>query len=161
VLPLLSVVETVSPLPGQMQRIAEQGEVIVIRETPIPILRLSRYLGSQNSAGKATESSIENTLRTLVVVIEAGHKKVGLVVDELLGQQQVVVKSLEKNLRKVDGLMGATILADGCVAPILDVASISELNLYSLHAADYPSLHGAPPAHLAGAASIMNKEGEE
>ncbi|WP_420238126.1 chemotaxis protein CheA [Telmatobacter bradus] len=161
VLPLLSVVETVSPRPGQMQRVAEQGEVIVIRKTPIPILRLSRYLGSQNLTSKAANGNSEDAQRTLVVVIEAGRKKVGLVVDELLGQQQVVVKSLEKNLRKVDGLMGATILADGCVAPILDVASIAELNLYSLHAANHASLHGAPPASLADAPSIINKEGEE
>jgi two-component system chemotaxis sensor kinase CheA len=69
-----------------------------------------------------------------VVVVEAGHKKIGLVVDELLGQQQVVVKSLERHLRKVDGLMGATILGDGCVAPIVDVACLAGMDLYALDA---------------------------
>ena len=59
------------------------------------------------------------------MVVEAGRKKIGLVVDELLGQQQVVVKSLEKNLHKVEGLMGATILGDGRVAPIIDVTALS------------------------------------
>jgi two-component system chemotaxis sensor kinase CheA len=54
------------------------------------------------------------------------------VVDELLGQQQVVVKSLERHLRKVDGLMGATILGDGCVAPIVDVGGLAAMNLFSL-----------------------------
>jgi chemotaxis protein histidine kinase CheA len=68
----------------------------------------------------------------LVVVVEAGRKKIGLMVDELLGQQQVVVKSLEKNLHKVEGLMGATILGDGRVAPILDVTALSELNLFAV-----------------------------
>jgi chemotaxis protein histidine kinase CheA len=67
-----------------------------------------------------------------VVVVEAGRKKIGLVVDELLGQQQVVVKSLEKNLHKVEGLMGATILGDGRVAPIIDVGALAELPLFSL-----------------------------
>jgi chemotaxis protein histidine kinase CheA len=67
-----------------------------------------------------------------VVVVEAGRKKIGLVVDELLGQQQVVVKSLEKNLHKVEGLMGATILGDGRVAPIIDVTALAEMNLFSV-----------------------------
>jgi len=53
-------------------------------------------------------------------------------VDELLGQQQVVVKSLEKHFRKIDGLMGATILGDGCVAPIVDVAGVLALDLFGL-----------------------------
>ena len=69
-----------------------------------------------------------------MVVVEAAHKKIGLVVDELLGQQQVVVKSLERHLRKVDGLMGATILGDGCVAPIVDVACLAGMDLYALDA---------------------------
>jgi chemotaxis protein histidine kinase CheA len=70
--------------------------------------------------------------RRLVVVVETGRRKVGLVVDELLGQQQVVVKSLEKNLHRVEGLMGATILGDGCVAPILDVTALAAMDLFSV-----------------------------
>ena len=73
--------------------------------------------------------------RSLVVVVEAGRRKIGLAVDELLGQQQVVVKSLERHLRKVDGLMGATILGDGCVAPIVDIACLAGMDLYALDAA--------------------------
>jgi two-component system chemotaxis sensor kinase CheA len=125
VLPLLAVVETVAPGSGQIQRVAEQGEVVVIREETIPLLRLRRFLGMVTDDGSAA--------RSLVVVVEAGHRKIGLVVDELLGQQQVVVKSLEKHLRKIDGLMGATILGDGCVAPIVDVACLAGMNLYALH----------------------------
>jgi two-component system chemotaxis sensor kinase CheA len=128
VLPLLSVIETVSPRAGQMQRVAEKGHVVVIREESIPLLRLHRYLGLSAAPGDAGEE------RSLVVVVEAGHKKIGLVVDELLGQQQVVVKSLERHLRKVDGLMGATILGDGCVAPIVDVACLAGMDLYALDA---------------------------
>jgi two-component system chemotaxis sensor kinase CheA len=126
VLPLLSVVETVSPRAGQIQRVAEQGDVVVIRDESIPMLQMRRFLGLD---GPAAESS---GARSLIVVVEAGHKKIGLVVDELLGQQQVVVKSLERHLRKVDGLMGATILGDGCVAPIIDVACLASMNLYAL-----------------------------
>jgi two-component system chemotaxis sensor kinase CheA len=126
VLPLLTVVETVAPRAGQVQRVAEQGEVILIRDESIPLLRLRRYLGLEADAARGAAS------RSLIVVVEAGHKKIGLVVDELLGQQQVVVKSLERHLRKVDGLMGATILGDGCVAPIIDVACLASMNLYAL-----------------------------
>ncbi len=137
VLPLLAVVEAV-PSMGRIVRVAEQGEVIVIRGESIPVLRLCRFLGVQldpldpcalKSADPCAEPAED---QRLVVVAEAGRKKIGLVVDELLGQQQVVVKSLEKNLHKVEGLMGATILGDGRVAPIIDVTALSELNLFSI-----------------------------
>jgi chemotaxis protein histidine kinase CheA len=102
------------------------------------VLRLCRFLGVQ--LDPLDPGTIENADpcpepaedQRLVVVVEAGRKKIGLVVDELLGQQQVVVKSLEKNLHKVEGLMGATILGDGRVAPIIDVTALAELNLFSV-----------------------------
>jgi chemotaxis protein histidine kinase CheA len=98
------------------------------------VLRLCRFLGLPPDG---LEPSANPGLETaegqpLVVVVETGRKKIGLMVDELLGQQQVVVKSLEKNLHKVEGLMGATILGDGRVAPIIDIAALAELNLFSL-----------------------------
>jgi two-component system, chemotaxis family, sensor kinase CheA len=137
VLPLLTVVEAV-PSKGKIVRVAEQGEVIVIREESIPVLRLCRFLGVQLDAlDSGTQKNADPCAepaedQRLVVVVEAGRKKIGLVVDELLGQQQVVVKSLEKNLHKVEGLMGATILGDGRVAPIIDVTALAEMNLFSV-----------------------------
>jgi two-component system chemotaxis sensor kinase CheA len=136
VLPLLSVVETVPLRDNQIVRVAGQGEVVVIRAESIPLLRLSRYLGLTQKTAKVEPAAAEEKNRRLAVIVEVGHKKVGLVVDELLGQQQVVVKSLERHLRKVDGLMGATILGDGCVAPIVDVAGVAEMNLFSLQVAN-------------------------
>jgi two-component system chemotaxis sensor kinase CheA len=141
VLPLLSVVETVFPKANQIQRVAEQGEVVTIRDQSIPLLRLSRFLGlsDQELAGTSSSDGHNNFAdRNLVIIAEAGRKKIGLVVDELLGQQQVVVKSLERHLHKVEGLMGATILGDGCVAPILDVLAIGEMALFSLPAPANP-----------------------
>jgi two-component system chemotaxis sensor kinase CheA len=134
VLPLLAVIETVAPQPGQLVRVAEQGEVVVVRGESIPLLRLHRFLGLPDEPDGSGQESATAAIRSLVVVVEADGKKCGLVVDELLGQQQVVVKSLEKNLRKIDGLMGATILGDGCVAAIVDVAGLAELNLFGLQA---------------------------
>ena len=133
VLPLLSVIETV-PLPAeQIVRVAEQGEVVVIRQQSIPLLRLSRFLGLPEALS-AVDAAAETRFHRLAVIVQAGNRKVGLVVDELLGQQQVVVKSLERHFRRIDGLMGATILGDGCVAPIIDVTAIGALNLFSLQA---------------------------
>ena len=133
VLPLLSVIETVAARAGQISRVAERGEVINVREESIPLLYLQRFL----QVGAPADSGPR-----LVIVVEAGRKKIGLVVDELMGQQQVVVKSLERNLHRVEGLMGATILGDGCVAPIIDIAGLATMDLFSLLATARP-----PGAH--------------
>ncbi len=137
VLPLLSVIETVPLRADQIVRVAEQGEVVVIRHQSVPLLRLSRFLGlAQETANTGVPASgkaaVDTGNRKLAVIVESGRRKVGLVVDELLGQQQVVVKSLERHFRRIDGLMGATILGDGCVAPIVDVCGIAELDMFSL-----------------------------
>jgi two-component system chemotaxis sensor kinase CheA len=153
VLPLLSVVETVPLRDEQIVRVAEQGEVVMIREMSVPLLRLSRFLGLAPDTESTNQNSEQSSNRRLAVIVESGNRKVGLVVDELLGQQQVVVKSLERHLHKVDGLMGATILGDGCVAPIVDVGSIAAMNLYSLQLSVKGSQQVVPPAQSVRAAS--------
>ncbi len=155
VLPLLSVIETVPLRDEQIVRVAEKGEVVVIRNESVPLLRLSRFLSLALGTDRA--SSEENSSRRLAVIVEVGHRKVGLVVDELLGQQQVVVKSLERNLRRIDGLMGATILGDGCVAPIVDVTGLAVMNLFSLQAPVNDSQQVAPPAQSVRAASTKER----
>jgi two-component system chemotaxis sensor kinase CheA len=151
VLPLLSVVETVPLRDEQIVRLAERGEVVVIRNESIPLLRLSRFLGLTLETNAAAAE--ENSSHRLAVIVEAGRRKVGLVVDELLGQQQVVVKSLERNLRRIDGLMGATILGDGRVAPIVDVTGLGALDLFSLKTSVKNSQQVVPPAQSVRAAS--------
>lgn len=131
VAPVLSVRETVALQEEKVVRLAEQAEVVVLRGESIPLLRLSRFLGLMENAANSDEAQGEFA-RKLVVIVEAGQQTIGLVVDELLGQQQVVVKSLERHFRKVSGLMGATILPDSSVAPILDISGLSALDLYSL-----------------------------
>lgn len=130
VLPVLSVRESIPLQSDKVVRLAEQAEVIVLRGESIPLLRLSRFL--EVAEGPADGDVAKEELRKLAVIVEAGQRTIGLVVDELLGQQQVVVKSLEHHFRRVDGLMGATILPDSSVAPILDVSGVSAMNLYSL-----------------------------
>jgi len=159
VLPLLSVIETV-PLPaGKIVRMAERGEVVVIRSESIPLLRLSRFLGLDRETASLGACAAETGDRGLAVIVETGRCKVGMVVDELLGQQQVVVKSLERHLRKVDGLMGATITGDGRVAPIVDVAGIAALDLYALQVQSRsPSPSGVK---LRSAAGVQTKTGKQ
>jgi two-component system chemotaxis sensor kinase CheA len=111
-------------------------------------------LGLSQENASADKVSEQESNRRLAVIVEVGNRKVGLVVDELLGQQQVVVKSLERNLRRIDGLMGATILGDGCVAPIVDVAGIAAMNLFSLRASTKVLPQIAASVRAAGAASI-------
>jgi two-component system chemotaxis sensor kinase CheA len=159
VLPLLAVIETVPLRDEQIVRVAEQGEVVVIRNESVPLLRLSKFLGllPESASTEAAVDAISN--RRLAVIVEVGNRKVGLVVDELLGQQQVVVKSLERHLRKVDGLMGATILGDGCVAPIVDVGGIAAMNLFSLRSSLKVSQQPVPLGHSVRATLYTDKTG--
>jgi two-component system chemotaxis sensor kinase CheA len=95
-----------------------RGEMVVIGGQAIPLVRLANLLGVGRPA-PATPP--------LVVVVQHEGRRIGLGVDELLGQLQVVVKSLEANYHPVDGLMGATILGDGRVSFILDVQGLCRL----------------------------------
>lgn len=119
ILPLLSVVESFRPKPEDVKTISGRGEVIMVRGKTVPLVRLHHIL---NVAAKVTDPT-----KGLVVLLENQGKKLGLLVDELLGQMQVVMKSLEANYQKVEGISGATILGDGQVAFILDVPGLSRL----------------------------------
>jgi len=120
VLPLVSIVESIKPSREQVRAVAGQGEVVMLRQEPLPLLRLHRIFGVPT---EVTEPS-----RGLVAVVEHESRRMALLVDELLNQQQVVIKSLQSNFHKVDGAMGATILGDGRVSLILDVAGLVELS---------------------------------
>jgi two-component system chemotaxis sensor kinase CheA len=119
VLPLVSIMESIAPGREQLRQVAGGGEVIVLRGEPLPLARLSRLLGIDRGNDAAATG--------LAVIVENRGKRLALLVDELLGQQQVVIKSLETNFRKVEGAAGATILGDGQPALILDVAAIAEM----------------------------------
>jgi two-component system chemotaxis sensor kinase CheA len=90
--------------------------VVVVRRNPLSLVRLHRLF--------EIEPDTTDPCRGLVVIVEHEGRQMALMVDELLGQQQVVVKSLEDNYRKVAGYMGATILGDGRASLILDVGGV-------------------------------------
>ena len=116
VIPLVSIVESIRLRAEAVRDVAGAGDVITVRQEPVPLLRLARIFHvPSDTAGSAGG---------LVVIVEHDGQRWALLVDELLGQQQVVVKSLETNFQKVEGITGATILGDGRAALILDVAGI-------------------------------------
>ena len=114
ILPLSHVLEALQPQPGDIRTVAGDGRVLRVRGEYLPMLSLS---GSFGYGGGSAES--------LVVVVEGDGQKLALQVEELVGQQQVVVKNLERNYRRVPGISGATILGDGRVALIVDVAGLA------------------------------------
>jgi two-component system chemotaxis sensor kinase CheA len=119
VLPLLSVVESLRPEPKHIVHVAEKGELVMVRGEPLPLIYTHRLF---NVTGELT-----NPCDGLVVIVEHQGRKYGIVVDELIGQLQVVMKSLEANYERVDGVSGATILGDGRIAMIVDIAGLVRL----------------------------------
>ncbi len=118
IIPLLSVVESVSVQPRDIRPIVGVGEVISLRGEVVSLLRLNRVLRMPGGS---------NEDQGLLVIVEDQGRRLALLVDELLGQQQVVIKNLEANFRKVPGVAGATILGDGRVALILDIFGLSHM----------------------------------
>ena len=121
IIPIISIIESIQIKPEMINRVGGQGETFKLREEYIPIIKLHDVFGI-NEDGHV---SLDNGL---LVVVEADGRHVGLFVDDLLGQQQVVIKSLESNYKKIEGFSGATILGDGTVALILDMPGIIKLN---------------------------------
>jgi two-component system chemotaxis sensor kinase CheA len=117
IVPLITIIESLQLKQGMVNRVAGQGEVFWFRDAYLPIVRLHEMFG--------VEPRTKNLHEGLIMVVEGeGGRRVGMFVDDLLGQQQVVIKSLETNFRRVEGVSGATILGDGAVALILDVPGL-------------------------------------
>ena len=116
VLPLGNVIELLRPTRHQVRSVLGRGELLCVRDQALPLVRLHRVFGIQ--------SAETNPCRGLVCLVEADPAPVALLVDELISRAQIVVKPLEKNFRKIDGVFGATILGDGSVALIVDVLAV-------------------------------------
>jgi two-component system, chemotaxis family, sensor kinase CheA len=114
ILPLSYVLEALQPQGEDVRTLAGEGRVLRVRGEYLPMVSLCEYYayGERRSAD------------SLVVVVEGDGQKLALEVDELIGQQQVVVKNIENNYRRIDGISGATILGDGRVALIVDIGGL-------------------------------------
>jgi two-component system chemotaxis sensor kinase CheA len=116
VVPIVSIVETIQVRRELVSSIADRAQVFRLRDDYLQIVRLYELFG--------VEPEHTDLVDGLLMIVEADGRRVGLFVDELLSQQQVVIKSLETNFRPVVGLAGATMLGDGRVALILDVPGV-------------------------------------
>ena len=120
IVPLVSILESIQVKEEHVKRVAGRGETFKLRDEYLPILRLHELFGIQNPNATRLQEG-------LLVVVEGDGRHCGLFVDDLLGQQQVVIKSLEANYRRVEGISGATILGDGSVSLILDIPGLLRL----------------------------------
>lgn len=121
ILPLPNIIESLRPRSQNVHRLVEGGDLLAIRGEYVPLAHLHRIFD--------VPDAITDPSKGIVILVETeGAGRIGIVVDELLGQQQVVVKSLEANYDSVPGIAGATILGSGRVALILDVIGIRNLS---------------------------------
>jgi two-component system chemotaxis sensor kinase CheA len=120
ILPLSYVIESLQPERGDVKTLSNQTRVIQVRNEYLPVVTLHdmfRVPGAETDFTKG-----------IMIVLDADGTKAALFVDALVGQHQVVIKSLEQNYRRVSGISGATIMGDGRVALILDVSALIELS---------------------------------
>jgi two-component system chemotaxis sensor kinase CheA len=121
IIPVLSIVSSYRPEKNSIRTIeGGKDEIIKFRDTYIPLIRLNEIFKFEYSSPELTDS--------LIIAIEVEGNVVGILVDELIGKQQIVMKSLEENFENIRGVSAATILGDGNVALILDVDSIIKIS---------------------------------
>ncbi len=117
ILPLGSIIESLQITEAELKTVSGDGRLLHVRGEYLPLVALHEVF--------AIDNAITELEQGIAVIVESEGKKTALLVDELLGQHQVVIKSLETNFRKVPGMSGATIMGDGKVALILDVQALS------------------------------------
>ncbi len=120
ILPLNAVMESLQPRDEDLHPLAGGERVLEVRGEYLPLVELWKVFDVQGAKTEATQG--------IVVILQSAGRRYALLVDQLIGQHQVVVKNLESNYRKVPGISAATILGDGSVALIVDVAALQSLN---------------------------------
>ncbi|KPQ25032.1 MAG: two-component system, chemotaxis family, sensor kinase CheA [Halomonas sp. HL-48] len=120
ILPLSTVLESLQPSKDDMYAMAGDDVVLKVRDEYLPVIAIHEVLDVENAITDPTKS--------IAVIVQGEGRRYAMLVDELIGQQQVVVKNLEDNYRKVPGISAATILGDGSVALILDISGLHRLS---------------------------------
>ncbi|HPS87345.1 MAG TPA: chemotaxis protein CheA [Spirochaetota bacterium] len=113
IIPLLSVIETIQVKKDDYRTVEGKGEVILVRGEYISLIRLNVLFG--------LEAGITNPWEALIVIVESGGERIGIMIDDLIGQQQIVIKSIDNFITTSRSISGATILGDGKVALIIDI----------------------------------------
>lgn len=120
--PLLAILESIRPAPSRIKTVQNGVEVIDFRGEYLPLLRLSDVLKVPSA-----DHAVRELTQGIAVIVEAESTRMALFVDDLLGERQVVIKSIEANYKQVEGISGATILGDGRVALIADLPALARL----------------------------------
>ncbi|MCL7929268.1 chemotaxis protein CheA [Halomonas llamarensis] len=120
ILPLSAVLESLQPAKEDMYAMAGDDVVLKVRDEYLPVIAIHEVLDVENAITDPTKS--------IAVIVQGEGRRYAMLVDELIGQQQVVVKNLEDNYRKVPGISAATILGDGSVSLILDITGLHRLS---------------------------------
>jgi len=120
ILPLNAVMESLQPREEDLHPLAGGERVLEVRGEYLPLVELWKVFEVDRAKTEATQG--------IVVILQSAGRRYALLVDQLIGQHQVVVKNLESNYRKVPGISAATILGDGSVALIVDVSALQGLN---------------------------------
>ncbi len=120
IIPTLSVVTSLRINNGELSTVTNKGEVIQFQDELVPIYRLKDFFNIKDARDDISKS--------IVVIVESEGKRIGLVADTLLGQQQIVIKSLSETLQNVPGIAGGAIMPDGMVALILDIGGMAKLS---------------------------------
>ncbi|WPC24526.1 chemotaxis protein CheA [Brachyspira hyodysenteriae] len=121
IMPLISIIEQIKVKNEQVKPFEGKGEMIKIRDEYLPLIRLHKVF--------EIDTQVDNIDDGIVVVVEAGYRKCAIFVDELLDQQQVVIKSLDSAFSKHAGIAGGTILGDGRIALIIDIQGLVNMSL--------------------------------
>lgn len=121
IIPTVSIRESIRPKPEEVSTVIKDGEMMNIRGRLLPLIRLHLALKVRNAV-------CDNPCDGLVIIVESDERAYGLMVDDLLGQQQVVIKNLGKRFKALPGISGGTILGDGRVGLILDVSGVVAMN---------------------------------
>ena len=116
IIPTLSIMESFKPTEDHYTTVNQQGETLKVRGKLLPLVRLGRVLGIEVAADEPWDG--------LAVVVESEGQRCCLMVDTLLGKQEIVIKSLGERMQGVDGVAGGAILGDGSIGLILDVAKL-------------------------------------
>jgi two-component system chemotaxis sensor kinase CheA len=119
IIPVLSIVESLRPTAGLLSTVEGKGELLNLRGELLPLFRLGRLF--------ELPEALDDPTKALVIVLQSGLRRVGIMVDELIGQQQTVIKSLSQAVGKREYLSGAAIMSDGRVGLILDAEGIMKL----------------------------------
>ena len=119
IIPLLAIKESLKPTPGMINTVVGRGETVYLRGEVLPLFRLADIFSIPGAVQRPEDG--------IVVVVESSGRKTALLVDALLGQQQTVIKSLGETFRHIRGLAGASIMADGRIALIIDIDGVVRL----------------------------------